>query len=118
MRVCGSSLGCLGSTATTLHSLSCVVVAEAGEEMQRDYWYSTVRDWRDLEDGISIGKQAAARALRRLDARKLSTLNAPVLFVPELARGLFGSFLGAIRGGSQYRRGAFLLDRGGGPGLP
>jgi PmbA protein len=93
--------------------LSCVVIAEAGEEMQRDYWYSTVRDWRDLEDGVSIGKQAAARALRRLNARKLSTVTAPVLFVPELARGLFGSFLGAIRGGSQYRRASFLLDAAG-----
>jgi PmbA protein len=113
LRVFGNSLGFLGSSSTTLHSLSCVVVAEAGEEMQRDYWYSTVRDWRDLEDGASIGKQAAARALRRLDARKLSTVTAPVLFVPELARGLFGSFLGAIRGGSQYRRASFLLDAAG-----
>jgi PmbA protein len=43
MRVFGNSLGFMGNTATTLHSLSCVVVAEAGEEMQRDYWYSTVR---------------------------------------------------------------------------
>jgi len=113
LRVFGNSLGFLGSVSTTLHSLSCVVVAEAGEEMQRDYWYSTVRDWRDLEDGISIGKQAAARALRRLNARKLATSTAPVLFVPELARGLFGSFLGAIRGGSQYRRASFLLDAAG-----
>lgn len=113
LRVFGNSLGFMGNVATTLHSLSCVVVAESGEEMQRDYWYSTVRDWRDLEDGASIGKQAAARALRRLNARKLSTVTAPVLFVPELARGLFGHFLGAIRGGSQYRRASFLLDAAG-----
>jgi PmbA protein len=113
LRVFGNSLGFMGNVATTLHSLSCVVVAESGDEMQRDYWYSTVRDWRDLEDGASIGKQAAARALRRLNARKLSTVTAPVLFVPELARGLFGHFLGAIRGGSQYRRASFLLDSAG-----
>jgi PmbA protein len=113
LRVFGNSLGFLGSVATTLHTLSCVVVAEDGDDMQRDYWYSTVRDWRDLEDGTSIGKQAAARALRRLNARKLATVTAPVLFVPELARGLFGSFLGAIRGGSQYRRASFLLDSAG-----
>jgi PmbA protein len=36
-----------------------------------------------------------------------------VLFVPELARGLFGHFIGAIRGGSQYRRASFLLDSAG-----
>src|ERR1041384_6278118 len=40
-------------------------------------------------------------------------MTAPVLFVPERARGLFGSFLGAIRGGSQYRRASFLLDAAG-----
>jgi PmbA protein len=81
--------------------------------MQRDYWYSSVRDPRDMEDGIAIGKRAAERALRRLNARKLSTVTAPVLFVPELARGLIGHFLGAVRGGSQYRRSSFLLDASG-----
>jgi PmbA protein len=113
LRMFGNSLGFLGGYSTTIHSLSCVVVAEEGEEMQRDYWYSTMRDWRDLEPGESIGKEAARRALRRLNARKLSTVNAPVLYVPELARGLFGHFLGAIRGGSQYRRASFLLDSAG-----
>jgi PmbA protein len=34
----------------------------------------------------------------------------PVLFVPELARGLIGSFLGAISGGSLYRQASFLQN--------
>jgi PmbA protein len=113
LRVFGNSIGFLGGYASSLHSLSCVVVAQENGEMQRDYWYSTVRDWREMEDAQSIGKQAAVRALRRLDARRMGTTAAPVLFVPELARGLFGHFLGAIRGGSQYRRASFLLDRAG-----
>jgi hypothetical protein len=25
-----------------------VVLAGTGEDMQRDYWYSSSRDWRDL----------------------------------------------------------------------
>lgn len=112
-RVFGNSLGFVGGFPSSMHSLSCVVVAQDKDEMQRDYWYSSVRDWRELEDGESIGKTAAARALRRLDAKKLATVNAPVLFVPELARGLMGHFLGAIRGGSQYRRASFLLDAAG-----
>jgi PmbA protein len=113
VRVFGNSLGFLAGFPSSMHSLSCVVVAQDNDEMQRDYWYSSVRDWRDLEEGESIGKQAAARALRRLDARKLATVTAPVLFVPELARGLMGHFLGAVRGGSQYRRASFLLDAAG-----
>lgn len=113
LRVFGNSLGFLGGFPSTIHSLSCVVVAQAQGEMQRDYWYSSVRDWRELEDGVGIGQRAAQRALRRLNARKISTTTAPVLFVPELARGLIGHFLGAIRGGSQYRRASFLLDAAG-----
>lgn len=113
LRVFGNSLGFLGGFPSSMHSLSCVVVAQENAEMQRDYWYSSVRDWREMEGGESIGKQAAARALRRLNARKLPTTTAPVLFVPELARGLMGHFLGAIRGGSQYRRASFLLDAAG-----
>ncbi len=113
LRVFGNSIGFRGGYASSLHSLSCVVLAQENGEMQRDYWYSTMRDWRELDDAQSIGKQAAVRALRRLNARKLATLTAPVLFVPELARGLFGHFLGAIRGGSQYRHASFLLDSAG-----
>lgn len=113
LRVFGNTIGFLGGYESTLHSLSCVVLAQENGEMQRDYWYSSVRDWRELEDAQSIGRRAGERALRRLNARKLATTTAPVLFVPEIARGLFGHFLGAIRGGSQYRRASFLLDAAG-----
>jgi PmbA protein len=113
LRVFGNTLGFLGGYASTVHSLSCVVIAGKGDDMQRDYWYSSVRDWRELEDGIAIGRHAAKRALDRLGAARMATCTAPVLFVPELARGLIGHFLGAIRGGSQYRRSSFLLDAAG-----
>jgi PmbA protein len=113
LRVFGNSIGFIGGYPSSLHSLSCVVLAQENGEMQRDYWYSSVRDWRELEDAQGIGKTAATRALRRLNARKLPTMTAPVLFVPELARGFLGHFLGAIRGGSQYRRASFLLDAAG-----
>jgi PmbA protein len=43
----------------------------------------------------------------------LSTRTAPVLFVPELARGLFGSLVGAISGSALYRKASFLLDHAG-----
>jgi PmbA protein len=113
LRVFGNTLGFLNGYMSSLHSLSCVVIAQDRDEMQRDYWYSSARDSRELEDGVRIGRRAAERALRRLNARKLETTSAPVLFTPELARGLFGHFLGAIRGGSQYRRASFLLEAAG-----
>jgi PmbA protein len=78
--------------------------------MQRDYWYTAARDWRTLEDAQAVGRQSAERAVERLGSRKIATCKAPVLYVPELARGLIRSFVGAVSGGSQYRKSSFLLD--------
>ena len=113
LRVYGNSLGFLQGFPSSSHSVSCALVAQQGEDMQRDHWYSLARHPAALEPVATIGRQAAQRALRRLGARRLSTRRAPVLLVPELARGLFGHFVGAIRGASQYRRSSFLLEAAG-----
>ncbi len=113
VRVYGNSHGFLQGFPSTSHSVSCALVAQEGEDMQRDYWYSVARRAQGLEDVAVVGRHAAQRALRRLGARRLRTRRAPVLFAPELARGLFGHFVGAIRGASQYRRSSFLLEAAG-----
>ena len=113
LRAYGNSLGFLAAYPGTVHSVSCAVLGVEGEEMERDYWYSTARDWRELEGVASVGRHSGERAVRRLGARKLSTTKVPVLFSPDVARGLVGHFVGAIRGGSQYRRASFLLDAAG-----
>jgi len=110
LHVYGNTHGFVGGYPTTSHTISCVVLAGTGEDMQRDYWYSSSRDWHELEAAESIGRESARRTLARLDPRKLSTRRAPVLFVPEIARGLIGHFLAAIRGSSQYRQSSFLLN--------
>jgi len=111
--VYGNSLGFLAGFAGTSHSLSCSVIAQQADQMQRDYWFTTARDPADLEGAESVGAAAGKRALARLGARKLSTRKAPVLFSPDMARGLFRHFIGAIRGPSQYRKASFLLDAAG-----
>jgi len=113
VRVYGNSHGFLSGFASSSHSISCVLLASEGEDMQRDFWYSSARDPKDLEDPEAIGRRAGENAVARLGARRLPTRRAPVLFVPEMARGLFRSFIGAIRGGSQYRKTTFLLDAAG-----
>src|SRR6202158_164149 len=110
LHVYGNTHGFVGGYPTTSHTLSCVVLAGTGEDMQRDYWYSSSRDWRELEGAEAIGRESARRTIARLDPRKLSTRRAPVLFVPEIARGLVGHFAAAIRGSSQYRQSSFLLN--------
>ena len=113
VRVYGNTHGFLAGDCASSHSLSCVLLAQADDDMQRDYWYSSARDPRDLESAANIGRTAAARAIARLGARRLATCKAPVLFAPEIARGFIGHFIGAIRGGAQYRKASFLLGAAG-----
>ncbi|MFO7276324.1 MAG: metalloprotease PmbA [Pseudomonadota bacterium] len=113
VRVYGNSHGFLAGYCSTSHSVSCVLLASDGDEMQRDYWYTTARDPADLEAAEAVGRKAGERAVARLGARKLATRRVPVLFAPEMARGLFGHFIGAIRGASQYRKASFLLGAAG-----
>jgi PmbA protein len=118
VRVYGNSHGFLEGYSSTSHSLSCVLLAQDGEDMQRDYWYSSARDAKELEALETIGRKAGERALARLGGRRLSTRKAPVLFSPEMARGFFGHLTAAVRGGAQYRKSSFLLDAAGQEVLP
>ncbi|WP_211234505.1 metalloprotease PmbA [Solimonas soli] len=103
--------GFFGVRRGTQHSVSCAVVASAGDDMQRDYWYSNARVPAELMTAEAIGARAGQRAAARLGARKLATRRAPVLLPPELARGFWSHFTGAISGGSLYRKASFLLDK-------
>ena len=102
--------GFLGERRGASHSLGVAVIAEDDAGMQRDDWFTSARRREDLESTDAVGRKAGERAIARLGSRKLSTRTAPVLFAADIARGLFGHFIGAISGGSLYRRASFLLD--------
>jgi PmbA protein len=111
--VYANSHGFLGRERGTRHSISCSLIGDDGNGMQRDYWYTTARAAGDLQAAEAVGREAALRTLRRLGARQLGTRACPVLFVPETARGLIGHLVGAVSGGALYRRASFLLDHAG-----
>jgi len=102
--------GFRGGYASSRHSVSVSPIAGSGSNMQRDYWYSSQRDAAQLASPEAIGRYAAERALSRLNARKIPTIECPVLFESPLAAGLLGSFVQAVSGGSLYRKSSFLLD--------
>jgi len=110
IRVLGNSLGFLQGGQSTRHSISCSVLGEREGQMQRDYWYSVSRKAEKLEAAKKIGIKAAERTIKRLGARSLTTRQCPVLYSAEVAAGLLGSLIGAISGGSLYRKSSFLLD--------
>ena len=108
--VYGNTHGFLQAEHKTRHSISCSVVGESDGGMQRDYWYEISRNPDHLASAKAVGLKAAERTLKRLDAQKLKTQQAPVLFVPDIARSLIGHFTAAIGGTAQYRKASFLLD--------
>jgi len=118
VRVYGNSHGFLAGYGSSSHSLSCVLLAQEGDDMQRDYWFSSARDPAELQSLELIGRKAGERALARLGGRRLSTRKSPVMFAPEMARGFFGHLVAAVRGGAQYRKSSFLLDAAGQQVLP
>ena len=113
--VLGTSAGFLGGYRSTRHFISCSVIAQEGDAMQRDDWYSTTRSPDDLARPAAIGDYAGRRALARLRSRKIATRETRVLLEAPMASGLLGHFVGAVSGGSLYRKASFLLDSLGTP---
>jgi PmbA protein len=108
--VYGNTLGFLAGYPSSRHFLSCSVIAGKDDAMQRDDWYTAARDPAELEDAELVGATAGRRALQRLGARKIGTVQVPVLFEAPQATGLVGHFVSAASGGSLYRKASFLLD--------
>ena len=105
-----NSHGFVGGFPSSRHSISCSVIAQDNDAMQRDYWYTSARDMMDMESAEYVGKLAGERTVRRLGAQSISTCQVPVLFEAPLASGLISSLVGAVSGGSLYRKSSFLLN--------
>jgi PmbA protein len=108
--VAANSRGFIGGYPYSRHTISVVPIAGKGANMQRDDWYSSMRDPEKLAAPEAIGRYAAQRALARLNARKLDTRKCPVLFEAPLAAGLLGAFVQAVSGGALYRKSTFLFE--------
>ncbi|WP_318504407.1 metalloprotease PmbA [Photobacterium leiognathi] len=112
VRVYGNSHGMLASYASSRHSISCCVIAEGKNgEMERDYSYTTSRIASDLWTPERVGRHAAERTVGRVDAQKLTTREAPVMFAADVATGLFGHLVMGISGANLYRKSSFLVDK-------
>src|SRR5512134_1318190 len=98
----GNSRGFRGGYASSRHYLSVSPIAGKGKGMQRDAWYSSMRDPAELAAPEAVGRYAAERALARLKARRVPTGEVPVLFECTLAAGLLGAYVQATSGGALY----------------
>lgn len=118
VRVYGNSHGMLQSYLSSRYSLSCSVIAEHQDQLERDYEYTVARDINQLAQPNWVGENAAQKAIARLQPQKLATQEAPVIFLNDVATGLISHLAAAISGGSLYRKASFLLDHLGKQVLP
>ena len=115
-KVMANSRGFLGGYRSSSASVSASPLAtDADGRMQRDGWWSSARRLADLESPEAIGAEAARRTLRRLGARRVPTAQVPIVFAPEVARGLVGSLFEAVSGDAVWRKASFLAGKLGEP---
>lgn len=111
LSVHGTTEGLMVSQTSSMHGISCVLLAESGGSRERSYAYTQARDASQLTSAEVLGRQAAERTIARLNPRKCDTGEVPVLFAMDVAAGLLSNFFSAISGGSLYRKSSYLLDR-------
>ncbi len=104
----GNTRGFRGGYESSRHYLSVSPIAGKGRDMQRDAWYTSMRDAADLAPPQAVGRYAAERALARLKSRRVPTGQVPVLFESTVAAGLLGAYVQATSGGALYRKATFL----------
>jgi PmbA protein len=109
-----NSLGFAGQYIGTSASLAVEVMCDDADGKKRnDYWYTAERALHRLEDPADVGRKAAARAVAKLGARKVSTTQVPVVWEAPVAHDLLRIISGAISGEALYRRSTFLAEREG-----
>ena len=90
-----------------------VMAQEEDGSLRNAGWFTAARQLHRLEDEASVGREAAARALRQLGAAKGETWQAPVVWDPRMAAGLAGIVAQAASGEALYRGSTFLAGREG-----
>jgi len=106
-----TSAGFEGEHKASSFSLSASAIAGEGSSMERAGDGRTTRHASDLPGADGIGAEAGRRAVERLNARKIESRTAPVIFENRLAASLMSPLIGAIAGPAVSRGVSFLKDR-------
>jgi PmbA protein len=115
MLVLANSLGFCGSYPYTAASLAVEVMADDADGKKRnDYWFSAERLFHRMEPAEEVGRRAAARAVRKIGARKTGTREVPVVWDPLMTGALARVVAGAASGEAYFKRSTFLADLEGG----
>lgn len=106
-----NSRGFQGEYRKSYCGIGTTPIAQDERGMQRDGWGSGARTLRKLETPEEVGREAAKRAIRRLDARRVPTQKASMVFSREIARGIIGDIFDAVNGDAVYRHATMFEDK-------
>jgi PmbA protein len=111
-KVLANSHGFVGEYKRSYCSVAAIPIAQDEKGgMQRDFWYSVARSMGRLESAEHVGKVAAERTIRRLNARKAKTAEVPVIFDPMVAASILEHIYEGVNGDSVYRGASFLAGK-------
>lgn len=96
---------------STRYSLSCGLIAQHQDEMERNYAYTVSRQFDQLRNAADVGIEAAEETVAHLQSQQVPTAKVPVIFRADIASSLFGHLVSAIGGGAIYRKSSFLLEK-------
>ena len=95
----------------THFDLTCVPVAESGEEKRMGIWLSAERFLSDLEPAAVVGRTAAQRAIAMLGAESVPTQKAPVVFDPRTGAQVVEEVFAGLDGENILRGMSFLKGK-------
>ena len=110
-KIYANSHGFLGHYPSTIHSISCSLVAEQNNQMQRDHDYTLARSPDKLSPISLVAQHTAEKTIRRLGAKKITTRQCPIILHASMAKSLLRSFVLAIQGSNLYRDASFLCGQ-------
>ncbi|HET7506298.1 MAG TPA: TldD/PmbA family protein [Kofleriaceae bacterium] len=77
------------------------------------YWWTASRFLRELQSPEEVGVEAARRTVATLGSRKVETQECPIVFDPEVARGMVGMLFSVANGSAFWRKSSFLIGKEG-----
>ncbi|HEY8459922.1 MAG TPA: TldD/PmbA family protein [Blastocatellia bacterium] len=104
-----TSAGFAGEYRGTTCALTVAPIAKEGGQMQVAAWGDRQRTLAALDSPGELGREAARRALRKLNARRVTTQEAPIVFESSVAEELLNDLFVAVDGYSIFRRASFLV---------
>ncbi len=110
--ILANSDGFLNGYKSSSFSASCVAVAkDIGNNMERDYEFTSTCHLNDMLKPSQIGSVAAIKTIQKLNPKKIESEKISVVFDRRISKGILSTFASAILSSSIARGVSFLKDK-------